>query len=597
MTLEAHSPLGGFVRRRAPRLRVAQWVHPAPARPVPLPDLASAPKAHRRVEPRRERHGFYGIREWRSGDPASTVHWRASARRNQLVVMDRERPRTPPVVLVGPAIRAVRAGSSRWPARAATAVAACRAGRSGHAHLGAAGPPRPAPPRRPRLVRRARRRTRLAPPATTAPTVALRQAAPGATVLWLATTDLPAAVTTPTRRRRRDRRARARRPTRGATMTIAPYRRETRGWVATAAGLAQVAAARAGMLPWWALPLTIVLTIAVARQTGRSPSSERRSRSLWPFGVGAFSPRSSRSRRSRSVRTDRPAGRPCAADRGPCRALAGDGADLAVPHATTGSGSSVTTGVLIAATVGSTQPDHRRAAGRDLGPRPARPGLDPARRHVGVRRPGRAASRRPPSSSGRLGVTTPVLAVAHRGSTVFLALPAGLGGGGLATHLVHPHGNGAAAPRSPGRSASTPRRRHLSLLVRGALPTTPLCPGARGLTTLWRGSIYPIYTGDSLGGRPTQGFTLAAGNSVSVPPSATDPRPAGTTQTDRRASQPAYDSALLWAPGVPLHIRGVRRQRSVASLRGPANVHIIRAQQDISGYSVTSAVATTSPAG
>src|SRR5262249_32051203 len=46
---------------------------------------------------------FFGIREWRAGDARSAIHWRASARRNELVVMERERPGHPTLlVAVGP---------------------------------------------------------------------------------------------------------------------------------------------------------------------------------------------------------------------------------------------------------------------------------------------------------------------------------------------------------------------------------------------------------------------------------------------------------------------------------------------------------------
>ncbi len=67
-------------------------------------------------------------------------------------------------------------------------------------------------------------------------------------------------------------------------MTTSPLR-QTRGWVVTAAGLSQVAATKAGMLPWWALPVTILLTVAVARQTG--PISEQRAKTTRGVAVTA----------------------------------------------------------------------------------------------------------------------------------------------------------------------------------------------------------------------------------------------------------------------------------------------------------------------
>ena len=102
--LEAYSPLGGWVRRSRVRLPETGWVHPAPAPPLRLPDptsgeaygKASSPVSGAGVD-------FFGLREWRPGDPRSAIHWRASARRNELVVMERERPGHPTLlVVVGP---------------------------------------------------------------------------------------------------------------------------------------------------------------------------------------------------------------------------------------------------------------------------------------------------------------------------------------------------------------------------------------------------------------------------------------------------------------------------------------------------------------
>jgi uncharacterized protein (DUF58 family) len=102
--LEAYSPLGGWVRRARVRLPESGWVHPAPAVPLRLPDLAAG-EAYGRASSALSGAGvdFFGIREWRPGDPRSAIHWRASARRNQLVVMERERPGHPTLlVVVGP---------------------------------------------------------------------------------------------------------------------------------------------------------------------------------------------------------------------------------------------------------------------------------------------------------------------------------------------------------------------------------------------------------------------------------------------------------------------------------------------------------------
>jgi uncharacterized protein (DUF58 family) len=102
--LEAYSPLGGWVRRSRVRLSESGWVHPAPAIPLRLPDPASG-ELYGRGTSSSSGGGvdFFGIREWRPGDARSAIHWRASARRNELVVMERERPGHPTlVVVVGP---------------------------------------------------------------------------------------------------------------------------------------------------------------------------------------------------------------------------------------------------------------------------------------------------------------------------------------------------------------------------------------------------------------------------------------------------------------------------------------------------------------
>jgi uncharacterized protein (DUF58 family) len=128
--LEAHSPLGGFVRRRRISAGGPTWVHPPPAHPIPLPAAGQTGAAAMTASSRRGVDlELYGIREWRSGDTAGSVHWRASARRNRLVVTERERPNEPALVIVtGPAVP-----GPRWEGAvaraAATAVSALGRGR------------------------------------------------------------------------------------------------------------------------------------------------------------------------------------------------------------------------------------------------------------------------------------------------------------------------------------------------------------------------------------------------------------------------------------------------------------------------------------
>jgi uncharacterized protein (DUF58 family) len=96
---------------------------------LPLPSLGSL-RTRDGSRTRRSPVGaeIAGLREWRAGDPAARVHWRASAKRNQIVVMERDdNQRVAVLVATG------RPGESdaweRAVARtAATAVAALRSG-------------------------------------------------------------------------------------------------------------------------------------------------------------------------------------------------------------------------------------------------------------------------------------------------------------------------------------------------------------------------------------------------------------------------------------------------------------------------------------
>ena len=378
-------------------------------------------------------------------------------------------------------------------------------------------------------------------------------------------------------------------------MTVAPYLRETRGWVVTASGLAQVAAARAGMLPWWALPMSIMLTIAVARQTG--PVDEKRARAAQFLAVGAVAVFAA------AIAIKAIAAGPAGTDPvATMRLLTEALVVLSLIMAPVWRSPrdyrvwlSVTTGVLIAATFGSHSVTTDvllvvtwvlvllALASVERGAMlSAAPLAEPQRITY-------------PTSSG-LGVLTPVLTSLIAGVLVFLALPAGLGGGGIATHLVHPPGAGSTDGQIS-RSivgVDTGGNGDLDLLVRGALPTTPLLSVPADSPPLWRGSIYTTYTGSSWLADPDEQFTFVRGSSVDVPPSPLDPRPVGATRTDTVRFAPGMISSLVWAPGVPLHLRGLGGDlRGIA--RSPSNVRFIRLGDSLTGYTVRSAVATTSP--
>lgn len=128
--IEAHSPLGGWVRRNRVHIAESGWVHPAPAAPLRLPENGSGEIYGRTSSSRSgSGHDFYGIREWRPGDAATSVHWRASARRNQLVVAERERPGHPTLLVVAGRLLEDDAGEDLLARVAATAVHALQEGR------------------------------------------------------------------------------------------------------------------------------------------------------------------------------------------------------------------------------------------------------------------------------------------------------------------------------------------------------------------------------------------------------------------------------------------------------------------------------------
>ncbi|MBV9485146.1 MAG: DUF58 domain-containing protein [Frankiaceae bacterium] len=131
ITIEAFSPLGGFVRRRRVAVSGELLVHPAPAVPYRLPEIAAGAPSGSSPSPRSGGGvDFYGIREWREGDATTAVHWRASARRNHLVVMERERPAHSALVVVCRRPAAADVWEPALGRAAATAIAALRAGRS-----------------------------------------------------------------------------------------------------------------------------------------------------------------------------------------------------------------------------------------------------------------------------------------------------------------------------------------------------------------------------------------------------------------------------------------------------------------------------------
>jgi uncharacterized protein (DUF58 family) len=133
LDIEAFSPLGGFVRRATIEVPGKYWVHPRPLPPLPMPEPVTG-RADGAAATRRAGSGteFFAVREWRAGDPANLVHWRASARRDHLVVLEREREGRPTFLVVVDTVPAaqVDAAEADLARAAATAVRALRSGQS-----------------------------------------------------------------------------------------------------------------------------------------------------------------------------------------------------------------------------------------------------------------------------------------------------------------------------------------------------------------------------------------------------------------------------------------------------------------------------------
>ena len=96
--LSTSAPLGLRLRKRTVDVPLRLIVHPqqVPA-PVP-PPRAGADSTEWLVS--RAGTDVHGVREWRPGDDASQVHWRSSARRGRLVVLEREIPKAGGLALV-----------------------------------------------------------------------------------------------------------------------------------------------------------------------------------------------------------------------------------------------------------------------------------------------------------------------------------------------------------------------------------------------------------------------------------------------------------------------------------------------------------------
>lgn len=127
------SPFGAFRRRRTLRLHHPLWVHPPAALPLPIDHavtaVGGASLQHRR---RHDGEDLVGLREWAVGDSVRTVHWRASARRNSLVVAERERPQAGDLLVAAGSLDGSPPAEQLLARVAATCLTTLRSGRRVH---------------------------------------------------------------------------------------------------------------------------------------------------------------------------------------------------------------------------------------------------------------------------------------------------------------------------------------------------------------------------------------------------------------------------------------------------------------------------------
>jgi hypothetical protein len=380
---------------------------------------------------------------------------------------------------------------------------------------------------------------------------------------------------------------------------MTPATLHLRGWAASAAAIAQVAATAAGMLPWWALPVTLCLTAVVARPPGPvDPHRSRITRNLAVAAVGVFAIAIA----FKTVTAGRVGADPITTLRSLTEALVVLSLIMAPSSRTPREYRvwlTVTTGVLVAAAAGGHSTLSRALAIVSwivllVAMRRAQSAAMFADAVLAT--PVDVARTRGRSILSRHRADViPVAVALIAAGLLFVALPSGLGGGGLARRIAHQSANDAANSRATRSTVGvdTYGNGDLSLLVRGTLPDTPLLRVPLDSPVLWRGTFYSTYTGRSwIADDEPDVFTHAG--SDAVPASPEDPLPVGQTRTYQAEFASQLHSSLLWSPGVPVRVSGVGAE--IAGLgRAASNVRLFGAQQ-LSSYLVTAAVATTSPA-
>jgi uncharacterized protein (DUF58 family) len=126
--LITEEPLGLLKRGRHFDVPLNLIAHPREV-PVQVPEPRGGNVDNREWVVDRAGTDVHGIREWRTGDEANQVHWRSTARRGRLVVLEREVPKAGRVAIV----LSAGAGDESWESVVSvagwTAVATERTGR------------------------------------------------------------------------------------------------------------------------------------------------------------------------------------------------------------------------------------------------------------------------------------------------------------------------------------------------------------------------------------------------------------------------------------------------------------------------------------
>jgi uncharacterized protein (DUF58 family) len=128
-TLTSSAPLGLVTTAASGEVPTDLTIHPALV-PVPLLPQRSGGAQSRQAQQDRAGVDVHGIREWRSGDEARQVHWRSTARRGRLVVLEREAPRGGSLVLLVAGPAATPGWERLVSVVASNAVSVLRAGRT-----------------------------------------------------------------------------------------------------------------------------------------------------------------------------------------------------------------------------------------------------------------------------------------------------------------------------------------------------------------------------------------------------------------------------------------------------------------------------------